>query len=354
MKHFTDSVPVDQVSHPVESRFFSSRVDVLDKYRDEIDFIELVNLRQSKEAIFVAPYWCDLVKDMEFLARTLEGGPLSNSSVLDVTYCSAEGMIKVGEEEWLDASGHELLQSIITRLRPWRKGPISLCGHFIDSEWRSNLKWDRVALALGDIRGARILDLGCSNGYYMFRLAELDPAVVIGIDPSERCLLSFDLIQMFCGDPRLAFEVLRSEHLAIFPQFFDVALCMGVVYHVRDPLSLLKQLLNSIKPGGMAIVESQVIDLPGPYALCPNNRYTKSHNMYFIPTAECLVSWLEKVGFVDCKVVAIDRVTSEEQRRTVDAPFESLDDFLDPHNRDLTVEGYPAPHRAVVKAWRKG
>ena len=42
--------------------------------------------------------------------------------------------------------------------------------------------------------------------------------------------------------------------------------------------------------------------------------------------------------------------TSEEQRRTEWMTTESLADFLDPHDSSKTLEGYPAPLRAVIVA----
>ncbi len=42
--------------------------------------------------------------------------------------------------------------------------------------------------------------------------------------------------------------------------------------------------------------------------------------------------------------------TTEEQRRTEWMVTESLADFLDPNDRSKTVEGYPAPQRAVLIA----
>ena len=55
-------------------------------------------------------------------------------------------------------------------LQPWRKGPFSLFGVQIDTEWRSDWKWNRVAPHLSPLAGRRVLDVGCGNGYYGWRM----------------------------------------------------------------------------------------------------------------------------------------------------------------------------------------
>ena len=62
--------------------------------------------------------------------------------------------------------------------------------------------------------------------------------------------------------------------------------------------------------------------------------------------------WLERVGFTDVKLVDINQTTVEEQRTTHWMPYQSLSDFLDPSNSNLTIEGYPAPKRAFFTAKR--
>ena len=44
----------------------------------------------------------------------------------------------------------------LMQLRPWRKGPFSINELYIDSEWRSDMKWDRIKSAIGDLDGQRV------------------------------------------------------------------------------------------------------------------------------------------------------------------------------------------------------
>lgn len=98
------------------------------------------------------------------------------------------------------------------------------------------------------------------------------------------------------------------------------------------------------------MLETLVIEGDENAVLVPGERYAQMRNVYFIPSAQALVRWLEKCGFVDVRIVDYCVTTLEEQRRTSWMTTESLADFLDPNDRSKTCEGYPAPLRAVIVA----
>jgi tRNA (mo5U34)-methyltransferase len=58
--------------------------------------------------------------------------------------------------------------------------------------------------------------------------------------------------------------------------------------------------------------------------------------------------WLRRAGFVDVRCVDVSTTTVEEQRGTEWMRYQSLSDFLDPDDHNKTVEGLPAPRRAVI------
>ena len=238
--------------------------------------------------------------------------------------------VTIGQwDDLCDQQFSTMLQTI-KLLKPWRKGPFELFGQKIDAEWQSNLKWDRIAPALGSLHGRRVLDVGCGNGYYMFRAAADQPDVVIGFDPSLQFELTFALFQRFARLKNLFYERLGAEHLHVFDRAFDVALCMGVLYHRKNPLEILQQLRKTLRVGGLAIIESQTIPGAGSLALFPQERYAKARNVFFVPTRDGLVNWVKRAGFKDVEVVSHTRVTTVEQRATRWMDFESLSDFLDP------------------------
>ena len=77
------------------------------------------------------------------------------------------------------------------------------------------------------------------------------------------------------------------------------------------------------------------------------------NNVWFIPSLETTVSWLKKSNFKNIRVLNVAPTTTKEQRSTEWMRFESLNNFLDKKNPGKTVEGYPAPIRAIFSAKKK-
>jgi tRNA (mo5U34)-methyltransferase len=173
------------------------------------------------------------------------------------------------------------------------------------------------------------------------------------MDPSIQFFYSFELLQRFLQLKNVQYERLGAEHLYVFDQAFDLALCMGVLYHRKNPLEVLESLRRSLRVGGSAIIESQTIPGESTTALFPEDRYAKARNVFFMPTKDCLINWVRRSGFKDVQLIDHVKVTSHEQRKTKLMTFESLADFLDPEDDSLTIEGYPAPYRTVVRGVRK-
>ncbi len=293
------------------------------------------------------------IEKFQIMERAVSKLPLASDLTNPLTIDLSAAEITIGDADDLSQQQHDSLETTIDALSPWRKGPFNIFGRQIDAEWKSNLKWDRISEALGELRGRQILDLGCGNGYYMFRAAAHEPKLVLGLDPSIQFYYVFEMMQRFLQLPTLQYERLGLEHLYVFDQAFDIALCMGVLYHHRSPIEILRNLRQTIRVGGFAIIESQSIDGEGSMALFPEDRYAKARNVFFVPTKDCLVNWVKRSGFKNVEVISHTKVTPQEQRATQDMTWESLPDFLDPDDQNLTIEGYPGPFRTVVRAERK-
>ena len=127
---------------------------------------------------------------------------------------------------------------------------------------------------------------------------------------------------------------------------------MGVLYHRQSPFEHLITLRDSLKQGGELVLETIVIDGGLGEVLVPEGRYAQMRNVWFLPSCETLMSWLRKCWFADVRLIDVTPTTIEEQRSTDWMTFHSLKDFLDGENPQLTVEGHPAPKRAVITAVR--
>ena len=242
------------------------------------------------------------------------------------------------------------IENLLRNLMPWRKGPYSLYGTEIDTEWRSDWKWDRVLPHISPLQHRTVLDVGCGSGYHMWRMIGAGAKLVVGIDPMQLFLCQFEAVRKLLGDDRRAHLLpLGIEQLPAL-QAFDTVFSMGVLYHRRSPLDHLMQLKNQLVSDGELVLETLVIEGDENAVLVPGDRYAQMRNVYFIPSAEALKCWLEKCGFVDVRIADYAVTSVEEQRRTSWMTSESLAEFLDPNDSTKTVEGYPAPLRAVLVA----
>ncbi|GGD21293.1 tRNA 5-methoxyuridine(34)/uridine 5-oxyacetic acid(34) synthase CmoB [Franconibacter pulveris 1160] len=249
------------------------------------------------------------------------------------------------------AQGQQLrIEKLLRTLMPWRKGPFSLYGVNIDTEWRSDLKWERVLPHIAPLAGRTILDVGCGSGYHLWRMVGAGAKLAVGIDPTQLFLCQFEAVRKLLGDDQRAHLLpLGIEQMPAL-NAFDTVFSMGVLYHRRSPLEHLWQLKDQLVNEGELVLETLVVEGDANTVLVPGERYAQMRNVYFIPSALALKNWLEKCGFVDVRIADHCLTTSEEQRRTDWMTSESLADFLDPHDSSKTVEGYPAPLRAVLVA----
>lgn len=241
------------------------------------------------------------------------------------------------------------LKNALLSLSPWRKGPFELGGVAIDSEWRSNMKWDRLADAVA-LDGRNVLDVGCGNGYYALRMREAGARTVIGIDPTVLYVMQFLAVNHFVGDEQTFVLPLRLHELPDRGHRFDVAFSMGVLYHQRAPIDHLRQLRDTLRPNGQLLLETLFVPGDESYASTPADRYARMKNVWLLPTIPELTTWLARSGYRDIEVVDQSITTTDEQRSTEWMSFESLAEALDPANPDLTVEGWPAPRRVIVTA----
>jgi tRNA (mo5U34)-methyltransferase len=259
-------------------------------------------------------------------------------------------VVRIGTAEDLTLREQQTVQQALRGFMPWRKGPFSVFGVEVDAEWRSERKWNRIIPELPDLTGTVIADIGCNNGYYMFRMAHHRPALVLGFEPYVQHYFTFNTLNTFADQRQLQVELLGIEHLNLFPESFDGIFCLGILYHRPSPLEALRDLHAALKPGGYLIVESQAIPGNDPIALFPLSTYAKVPGTWFVPTAACLHNWMTRSGFRDVRLFCDHAMSSEEQRRTAWMDFESYEDFIDKDNPALTIEGYPAPRRIFFKA----
>ena len=258
--------------------------------------------------------------------------------------------VTIGSESECTPEQQELIKTQLQELMPWRKGPFDLFGVDIDTEWRSNWKWDRLKDQIKPLENKMVLDIGCGNGYYGWRMLGEHAKYVVGMDPTILFVMQFAAIKKYLPDANTDIIPLGIQALPAYPLNFDTVFSMGVIYHRRDPIEHLEQLRNCLKSGGELVLETLVIDSEQPKDLQPEGRYSKMNNVWSIPSCPLLIEWAKAAGFNNARVIDVTKTTIEEQRKTAWTRFESLSDFLDKDDHNKTIEGYPAPIRAILLA----
>ena len=246
------------------------------------------------------------------------------------------------------------LEEDLKKFSPWRKGPFVLYGTKINSEWRSDWKWERLINLISPLKDKNILDIGCGNGYHLWRMIGEGARLVIGIDPQPLFIYQFFVIKKLLGRINNCWALpLTFEEFPNKESYFDTCFSMGVIYHRKNPLKHLNNINKILKKNGEIILETLIVDSKEEDLIIPKGRYAKMNNVWFIPSIETTVSWLKKSNFKNIRVLNVAPTTTKEQRSTEWMRFESLNNFLDKKNPEKTVEGYPAPIRAIFSAKKK-
>ena len=287
-------------------------------------------------------------KNIKPMREALENIKKIDTNIKDISFGD---WVTVTNDKELSKDDAILLENSAKALIPWRKGPFSLCGLDIDSEWQSNLKYNMLRPYF-DLKNKCVADVGCNNGYYMFRMMEDKPTKLVGFDPSAIFKTQFDFVNHFVKS-NIEYKLLGVEHLEHYETKFDMIFMLGVLYHRADPIGSLKSLNRALNKNGEIIVDSFMIDGDDEVCLVPHDRYAMIPNIYFIPTVNCFKNWLNRAGFKDIEVLEITTTDDKEQRVTLWTFGMSLDDFRDPEDPSKTCEGYPAPKRVYLKAKKK-
>jgi tRNA (mo5U34)-methyltransferase len=278
--------------------------------------------------------------------NAIDNFPIIYPSIIDIS----QSIITVGNSTDYSANESEQLKKALLQLKPWRKGPYNLFGNFIDTEWRSDWKWDRLKDYITPIKNKKVLDVGCGNGYHCWRMLGDGAKSVVGIDPFLLSIFQFNAINQFIKSNSLWLLPIKMEEFPKQTKFFDTVFSMGVLYHRRSPFEHLFELRDAIHSKGELVLETLVIDGKLGEVLVPEGRYAQMRNVWFIPSTLTLESWLKKSGFVNIRVIDQTPTTIEEQRSTDWMTFESLNNFLSPSDSSKTIEGHPAPKRAIIVA----
>ena len=130
--------------------------------------------------------------DFNKWVKLLEKLPQTTPSTIRV-----DNKVAFGEADDIDDYKQNVIRGLLQQLAPWRKGPFEIHGIHIDTEWRSDWKWQRVLPHIHSLKDRMVLDIGCGSGYHLWRMLGEGSKLAVGIDPSQLFLMQFQAIKHF-------------------------------------------------------------------------------------------------------------------------------------------------------------
>ena len=152
----------------------------------------------------------------------------------------------------------ENLTQSLKQLMPWRKGPYQIGNLALESEWRGDMKWDRIKDHIKPLAGKSVLDVGSGNGYFTYLMAMQGAEITVGIEPFLLFNYQFQAIRTLISQPLKAYVL--PLKLGQMPEgsSFDSVFSMGVLYHQKDHMLHLKQLIEVMTDNGELILETLI------------------------------------------------------------------------------------------------
>jgi SAM-dependent methyltransferase len=120
--------------------------------------------------------------------------------------------------------------------------------------WNNLYDRPNIIARLPELQGKKVLDLGCSTGFYTQYALE-HGAEVTGVDASRSLIgILKEKIQgqkatLHCGDIGQPMPFLK-------PDYYDVAICSLVMDYVKNWNALLAELYRVVKKGGRVIIST--------------------------------------------------------------------------------------------------
>lgn len=172
--------------------------------------------------------------------------------------------------------------------------------------------------------GRRAIDLACHEGWFAQQVAAAG-FETLGVDARAQHVDDARLVAAACGARGLAFR--QADVHALDPDAegrFDLVLCLGLIYHLENPVGALRTARALTAPGGLCVVETQLApNLAGPldyghhtfvkpmmgsFAIVDetdetHGPETSTTGICLVPSLEALTWILRKVGFADVRVL---------------------------------------------------
>jgi len=181
-----------------------------------------------------------------------------------------------------------------------------------------------------NLKGKSVIDVGAWDGFFSFE-AERRGADVLAIDtvmwkegPTFDVQKNREVMHTGKKGFNFAHKILNSkvnsEEIEVMDLRttnsiygkFDLVLCLGILYHMKDPFGMCKVMYDITKEGGMCILETHMdlFDIQRPVmAFYPNKECNNDPGTWWGPNPQCVAKMLKVAGFDEVKMIFSDKRT---------------------------------------------
>lgn len=205
----------------------------------------------------------------------------------------------------------EEIKNKITQLgteQPWHHNielpyGIVTCPDRKETSAKNILKWARLEPVFQkmDLSNSRVLDIGCSEGYYSFEISRMGAKEVIALDLNELRLKKAEFVKEVKGIDNVTFKNINVVDISNSAMgHFDLVMCFGFLHRFPDIFALLKKLTSMSDTIALEWKVPLEYQIDQPIMTFATNHF-KGCDQYNIshwyPTANCVIAVLERFGF---------------------------------------------------------
>ncbi|UDG80379.1 tRNA 5-methoxyuridine(34)/uridine 5-oxyacetic acid(34) synthase CmoB [Candidatus Annandia pinicola] len=239
---------------------------------------------------------------------------LNNIPIVKPKYLDLKNSIIVCNN--LKKKKKNIIKKLLFKLLPWKKGPFYLYGINIDSEWRSDWKWSIIKPYVKNIKKDLVLDIGCNNGYYMWRMLGMGSKIIIGIENIPLYFFQFEVIRKLVGNYNNIHMIPLNFNIIKKIEAFNIVFSMGLLYHLKSPFNHIIKIRKNLLNGGELILETLVTLKKDNTIILPIEKYLNMKNIWFIPSIILLKKILIKCKFENIRIINYRYINVKEQRNT--------------------------------------
>ena len=146
----------------------------------------------------------------------------------------------------------ELKNSVKAAQKEFNEEPMK---QFYDNKlagYPSRLRVNRILKELGDIRGKKVLDIGCEAGFVALKILKKQPSDLYAVDIIEDAIKEFkEKLKNKKYNTNIILKKAYLQELPFKRDFFDIAVCTEVIEHAPNITKGFDEMARVLKKGGL-------------------------------------------------------------------------------------------------------